>query len=346
MIAAGLWLAVVGLAGSSCAGRIGRPPDSGVKVAPPRIAAAPGEPAEPLAVGGVERPIPATVKIRVADRAGTRILTLPLDGYVLGAVRAELMPATLREDPASPMLDVQALVSRTYAVANLGRHAADGFDLCDTTHCQVYRSAAADESATDQAACAVAATRGQIITYQGRAIQALFHANCGGYTASAASVWGGNDAPYLTSVPDWFCNQHPPPEWTFSETMSTLRSVLNTDQRTSVGGRLDTVAVAGRDPSGRALLVALSGSRSVTVRAEAFRSVVNQAYGQRSIRSARFTIVRRGGRLVISGIGYGHGVGLCQAGAAMRARAGQSPAAIITHYFPGARIEPAQTSAR
>ena len=103
-----------------------------------------------------------------------------------------MLPSTLRAVPASPALDVQALVSRTYAIANLGRHAADGYDLCDTTHCQVvYRPAMAAEGPADAAARAVNATRGRVLTFEGRVIQALFHADCGGHTAAATSVWGG-----------------------------------------------------------------------------------------------------------------------------------------------------------
>ena len=114
------------------------------------------------------------------------MLTLPLDEYVLGAVRAEMLPSTLRAEPASRALDVQALVSRTYAVANLGRHAADGYDLCDTTHCQVYRPATAGEGPADAAARAVNATRGRVPTFEGRVIAGalscrLRRAHCGGH---------------------------------------------------------------------------------------------------------------------------------------------------------------------
>lgn len=340
LAAAGPWLVLLPLLAAGCAGRVGRAPDSGVVVAPPRVAAAPEQPPAP-GFGAHPLVMPATVKVRVTGRAGTRVLSLPLDEYVLGAVRAELLPATLHGDPASPMLEVQAIVSRTYAVANLGRHAAEGFDLCDTTHCQVYRGPTAAEGAADPAARAVVATRGEVITHLGRVIQAVFHADCGGHTASAASVWGGGDAPYLTSVADWFCSRRAQPEWICAHDAAAWAAALNADERTSVGARLDTIEVAGRDASGRALLISLAGSRTITVRAEVFRGVVNQAFGQPSIRSTRFTIANRGPRVMISGVGLGHGVGLCQTGAELRARAGQTPASIIAHYFPGTLIQAA-----
>lgn len=338
LAAAGAGLALLSLLAVACGGR-----HPGVIVAPPRVPTAPGQPPAPDA-GGRALVLPAAVKVRVAGRAGTRVLALSLDEYVLGVVRAELLPATLHGDPANPMLEVQAIVSRTYAVANLGRHAAEGFDVCDTTHCQVFRGPTSTEGPTDAAARAVLATRGHVIMYLGRAIQALFHADCGGHTASAASVWGGGDAPYLASVPDSFCSRRPQPEWTSASNAAALAAALDADDRTSVGARLDKVEVAGRDAFGRALLVSLAGTRKVTVRAEVFRGVVNQAFGQRSIRSTRFTVVRQGPRVVISGVGLGHGVGLCQAGAALRARTGQTTAGIIAHYFPGTLIQGASTA--
>jgi stage II sporulation protein D len=275
----------------------------------------------------------------VTARGGSRILTIPLDEYVLGAVRAEMLPSTLRAKPASRALDVQAIVSRTYAAANLGRHAVDGYDLCDTTHCQVYRAAVAGEGPADAAAQAVAATRGTILTFHGRVIQALFHADCGGHTASAAAVWGGTDAPYLESVDDWFCTQRQASGWTFEIEGPAMLRAVNADARTRIGGRLGRVEVASRDGSGRALAVTLTGANAVSVRAEVFRAVMAQAFGPRSIRSTWFEVARHGSRLRFSGVGFGHGVGLCQHGTLRRAEARQTPAEILAHYFPGTRLQ-------
>jgi stage II sporulation protein D len=288
--------------------------------------------------------LPATVRVRVAGNGGARIVVLALDEYVLGAVRAEMLPSTLRARPASRALDVQAIVSRTYASANLGRHAAEGYDLCDTTHCQVYRAAAAGEGPDDAAVMAVKATRGQILTFQGRVIQALFHADCGGHTASAAAVWGGTDAPYLEAVDDWFCQRRQASGWTFAVEESRLLDALNADARTRVGSRLRRVEITSRDASGRALAVTLHGSMTVSVRAELLRAVLTQAFGPRSIRSTWLQITRDGARYRFSGVGFGHGVGLCQAGTLRRVEASQSPAEILAHYFPGARLQAAATA--
>lgn len=279
------------------------------------------------------------MRVRVNASGVARIVTLSLDDYVLGVVRAEMLPSTLRAEPPSRALDVQAIVSRTYAVTNLGRHAAEGYDLCDTTHCQAYRPPAAREGPEDAAGRAVKATRGAIITFDGQAIQALFHADCGGHTASAAAVWGGTDAPYLGSVADTFCNRHSESSWTFTAEEAGLLRALNQDARTRLGAALRRVDVASRDATGRALAVTLVGSKTVSLRAEVFRAVMTRAFGLRSIRSTWFDVARSGSRIRFTGVGFGHGVGLCQAGTLRRVEARQTPAEVIAHYFPGTRLQ-------
>lgn len=334
-VVAALTLSIVGC--SSGRGRVG----PRVTVAPPRSpAGSTTQPPAPPAAADRHQPrlVPA-LRVRVTDARGTGIMTLPLEEYVLGAVRAELLPRTLQEGAADPLIQVQAIVSRTYAIANLGRHAAEGFDLCDSAHCQLYRPGLRTEGPTDRVARVVAETREEVVTFEGRVIQALFHSNCGGHTTSASSVWGGPDQPYLRPVVDTFCASMSPGDWTFAVTESDLRRALNSDPRTAVGSTLHRIEVTDRNESGRAGLLTLAGSRTPMVRAEEFRAVMGRVFGPQAIRSTWFTVSRRDGRFVFAGVGYGHGVGLCQVGATLRARSGQSPIEIIAHYFPGTRVE-------
>ena len=267
-----------------------------VSVAPPRVIS-PDEPAEhvtPAPPSAAARPGvttgAVTVRVRITDDRGTRVVSMPLDQYVVGAVRAELPPRALQNDVLYRLLQVQAIVSRTYALANIHRHNAEGFDLCDSTHCQLYRAKLSSETDTDPAARAVTATQGQVITYAGRVIQALFHSSCGGHTTSASAVWGGEDMPYLRPVPDWFCARPASAtNWEFATDEATLRRALNSDVKTTVGGRLGRVEVIQRDASGRAELVALDGTRAPVVRAEELRAVLRRVFGERSFRSTWFT---------------------------------------------------------
>ncbi len=281
-----------------------------------------------------------TLRVGIVGERGVRILDLPLEDYVLAVVRAELPSGVLADPAAAGMLEVQAIVSRTFAIANLGRHRAEGFDVCGGTHCQVLRPPDAARAAPDGAARAVAATRSLVIAHEGRAIQALFHAACGGHTASGASVWGGSE-PYLAAVPDSFCSRLPAQAWTCEADGASLARALASSPAMDVGTGLARIDITERDVSGRVTRVALTGSRTVSVRAEAFRGALRTAFGERSLRSTRFTVAQDGRRFIFPGTGLGHGEGLCQAGALERILAGVSPADVIAHYFPGTRVMPA-----
>jgi stage II sporulation protein D len=274
---------------------------------------------------------------------GGRIERLSLDDYVRGTVSAEVwVPAT--EDPAvaERIFEVQALVARTYAVANLGRHASEGFDLCSTTHCQIFRSStpgAARSRWTETIDAAIARTRAQVILFDEAPILALFHANCGGATSAAQTIWGGTIRPYLVSVADGDqCAKAPGATWRTPLAREALTRALDADPRTAVRGRLDSIDIVQADSTGRVAVVALTGARSPVVRGEELRLILVRAFGTRSVRSPRFTVQRNGDSFVFAGTGIGHGAGLCQFGAMTRLRAGAAPAAVIGFYYPGTTI--------
>jgi stage II sporulation protein D len=120
--------------------------------------------------------------------------------------------------------------------------------------------------------------------------------------------------------------------------VAQARAALNKDARTTVGQRLDSIQIETRDKSGRALTVRLRGTRDIQVSGEDLRRVLTQTFGERTIRSTLFEVRRTGDKLVFTGRGFGHGVGLCQAGALARLRKGESPEAVLQHYFPGVRL--------
>jgi stage II sporulation protein D len=275
--------------------------------------------------------------VRLPGEAGIR--TIPLEQYVSGVVAGEIAVGTLEPRIAPAVLAVQAVLARTYAAANVGRHAREGFDLCSTTHCQVYRPPdrvlPANQPKVDAAATQ---TAGQVLTYAGRPALALFHAHCGGRTSAAERIWGGPSRPYLTSVRDESCARDPASAWRFSMTMAEARDALNRDPRTAVGSRLDDISVVQQDEAGRVELVALDGERSPMVRGEELRAVLSRQFGDRSIRSPRFEIRRESGSLHFAGRGRGHGAGLCQHGAMDRLRDGATLAEVFRTYYPGTQL--------
>ena len=117
---------------------------------------------------------------------------VPLEDYVEATILSEFAPAN--GDPATVerMLEVQALLGRTYAVGHLGRHAREGYDVCDRTHCQLYQPGRLTTSRwAPQGADAVRRTASQVLWFDGAPALAVYHADCGGRTSAAAEVWGG-----------------------------------------------------------------------------------------------------------------------------------------------------------
>jgi len=299
--------------------------------APPRTA--------PILPGAAPSVLPATVRVGGIEGHPGEIREMPIEEYVLASILTEVAPARAEPAALERLFEVQAIVARTYAAANPGRHAAQGYDLCTSTHCQLvdFRRPATS-SWRAEAERAVARTSGLILVYDGRPAQTVFHADCGGHTSAAAAVWGGTPRPYLRGVRDDLPGGARHQTWRFDVAADELRAALDHDARTAVGARLSTIEVAERDRGGRILLLRLRGSRDVTIRAEDFRAVVSQALGAHSIRSTWFDIHRRPGGYVFDGRGFGHGVGLCQAGALARAAAGRSPSSILAFYYPDTRV--------
>jgi len=286
-------------------------------------------------------PPSAVLRIEIGVGDERRVETIPLEDYVRGSVPAE-MPLG-EQDPAvaDRLARLQAILARTYALANRGRHAQEGFDLCSTTHCQIYSPPEQQPVAVARlVTAAVEQTRGLTITDGHVPIQALFHADCGGHTSSATIIWGGPAPPYLSGVLDTFCVTTPRDDWHLDLDRDHLRRILNTAPDTTVGHRLDRIEVLARDPAGRASRVAAAGEFYRVVRGERLRSAISEQLGPRAFRSARFSVEHRAGRVLFSGQGFGHGVGLCQTGAIVRARRGDSVRAILEHYYPGTRVEP------
>jgi stage II sporulation protein D len=277
------------------------------------------------------------IRVRVDERgAGPKTRTIGIEDYVAGCVDAEMGRLDIDAASAVRMRRVQAMLCRTFAVANLGRHASDGFDLCSTTHCQLYRHLPAESLTARLAQQAAADTAGVVIAFKGRPIQALYHANCGGRTSPADAVWGGRPEPYLTSVADPACEATA--RWRSAIDRERLRQALRTDPSTDPGSRLEGVSVTARDDGGRATTIAIAGAQSRTARGEAFRTVVSQSLGAQALRSTWFVVRREGNEFIFEGRGSGHGAGLCQAGALRQARAGRSDAQILDYYFPGTHL--------
>lgn len=254
--------------------------------------------------------------VRVGPVSGNGpVVTLPIEVYVARVLAGEAEPRA-----AAAAQQALAVAIRTFAIANEGRHARSGFDLCDSTHCQVPRAAT---SATRRAALA---TAGQMLTRAGKPAEVFYSASCGGYSESAAEVWPGADYSYMPAAPDEVHEGDTP--WTL---VLPLREIERALAAAGFQGRLTAVRVESRNASGRAARLRVVGLRPDVVTGDRFR----QSIGPARLRSTAFAIDAVGHGLRFTGRGYGHGVGMCVIGAGRRAARGESAEGILAQYFPG-----------
>jgi len=284
------------------------------------------------------------------DRTGITVVNrLGFEAYVQGVVSAEMGRRSYNEQAA---LEAQAVVSRTYALRNLGRWRAQGFDLTATVSDQVYGGMLAE---TTEGRAAAAATRGLVLTYNGAPAEAFFYSTCGGRTASGVEVFRGAAQPYLRSIADQdehgvaYCSISPRYRWHEEWSDQSLQATLERNLPPVTGIRPEQIRqvrdirIARRTASGRVDEVAIAlGGPEVRVAGLAIRQVLRPADGQ-LLRSNAFTLAAAGSgsrvsHLTIEGMGSGHGVGFCQWGAVGRARAGQGYAQILAAYFPGTGV--------
>ena len=249
---------------------------------------------------------------------------MPTEKYV-GAVLA----GEMARGSAPAALEALAIAIRTFAIANLGRHRADNFDLCDQTHCQVLRTATV---ATDRAA---EATAGRVLLAGDAPASIFFSASCGGHTEKPSDVWpGADDPPYLPAKPDDACQGAP--AWTAEIRESDLRRSLRAVGFR--GDRLENVGIAARTGSGRVARLRTDGLQPGEISGQDLRVAVGRTLGWQFIKSTAFELKRTADGYWFAGHGSGHGVGLCVIGSARLAEQGKSAEDILRQYFPGLTI--------
>ncbi len=273
---------------------------------------------------------PGGVWVGMAQRGAAPLrVYMTLEEYVAAALAGEC--GNFRSQEA---LRAMAVAVRTYALRHRGRHRREGYDLCDTTHCQLLRPQAVDGRLQE----AAKATAGELLWHNGSLASVYYSQDCGGWTEAAGSVWPQSGKPYLTAVQDSFCVRPGRSEWEFALSPAQLHSVLESEGLTSPA-HIESAVVSAHTSSGRAREVRLIGDgRDVRIAATALRFAVGRTMGWNSIRSMLFEIRRDGAQLVFHGYGAGHGVGLCQKGADAMGVAGRSYRDILAFYFPGAAI--------
>ncbi len=286
---------------------------------------------------------------------------LPVEVYLLGVVPKEMGPQFPPE-----ALKAQAIVARTYTYWQWGKGRAyfQPYDLVGDYSVQAYGGQDARTPETDEA---VRSTRGLVVFYDGRLAETLYHSCCGGYTEDMEVVFG-KSRPYLKGV---YCGEGPlpftprdsierwildPPEAFCSPEVSKMalsrknfRWHVELDPqsiRTRIlrfygkdVGKIVYLRTLKRSPSGRILSLKIQGILDQVILKSPYS--IRRVLRDPPLRSTMFIIDYERGpgglpyRVILEGGGNGHGVGLCQLGAAGMARQGDSARQILAHYYPG-----------
>ncbi|MEL4894392.1 SpoIID/LytB domain-containing protein [Crocosphaera sp. Alani8] len=300
----------------------------------------------------------------------TLVNDVPLETYLRGVVPHEIGP-----NAPQNAAKAQTIIARTYALRNLRRFKADEYELCASTHCQVYYGLSETSPKADRA---IAATKGLVLTYNNELVDALYSSTTGGVTASFSDAWNGEERPYLKAVID-----SPKNVWNLSQKSladeETFRNFIRLRQGFNESGRsvfrwnrqatlvsltndlkkylerrkhplaniktIRSMEVTERSDSGRILTMDVQTDLGVI---ELQKNEVRSAFGPP--RSTLFYLdpiynsqkVLTGYAFV--GGGFGHGVGLSQFGSYNLANLGWSPEKILAFYYPGTKIIPLDNS--
>lgn len=298
---------------------------------------------------------------------------LPLEEYLYGVVPRELPPVPYGEPEAQK---AQAVTARTYALANMGKRSADGYDLLPTTGDQVY-GGYEDEHPVSTAA--VDATSGIVAVHQGSLITTLYHSTSGGWTANSEDVYTAT-VPYLRGVPDsergealeavptvevFMRNSNPTNlraaaegdfesdwsryhRWTVDWTAAEIAEVLAASLGQPIT-EVHAIRVVDRADQGRVRRVEFDTDvGTFAANKDAIRwtlRYINASGTHASLRSTLFFIepVKNDSGATTGwkayGGGWGHGVGMSQTGAVGMAERGRSYLEILQHYYRGVEVE-------
>ena len=290
---------------------------------------------------------PGSILFRNTNGKLDAINSVDVEDYLRGVVPYEIGKLDSSRIEA---LKAQAVAARTYAYKHFNSRESVGFDVYADTKDQVYKGL---ESATPLTDAAVKATAGVVMTYGGEFIIAYYHSTCGGITETLAT-WNRADLPYLKSVPDrrpngkpW-CDESSYTTWerrfadkkivklfkaNASEAKATFSSANGADFK-----KIKSIKIKDKLKSGRIMTLRVETDKGhFDVLTDRTRWLFKKA--GTILPSSFFTVKKEGREWVLTGTGFGHGVGMCQMGVRARAQAGQSYQEILSHYYQGITLE-------
>lgn len=220
----------------------------------------------------------------------TIINYIPMSHYLYGVLPKEMSGSWPLE-----ALKAQAVAARNYTISRMGEHGNHGFDICATTHCQVYGGYDYEKQRSNQA---VDETAGKLLKYNSTLVQTFYHSNSGGHTENIENIWSSK-LPYIVGVNDPYSVGSPNTDWTITYSKQELASKLK-----AAGydiGTLGEVYIASRSQNNRVLELVFIGSKdTVTLKKEETRKVL----GYRKIKSMWFDIGDQPEAMVVDSTAY------------------------------------------
>lgn len=257
----------------------------------------------------------------ISNEAGNLKLinVVKLDSYIAGVVEAE---SGTRSTPE--FYKVQAILARTFALAHINKHLAEGFSLCDQVHCQAYYGKPRFEGISEM----VTDTKGKVVVDENlNLIVAAFHSNSGGQTANSEDVWGTRTS-YLKSVNDTFSTRMPNYKWE--------RKMLTEDWLSYL--KLKHNYPIDEESAKATALNFKQDSRKVFLEASNIKVPLKNVRQDLQLKSTYFSISKDGDSVIFEGKGYGHSLGMSQEGAMRMTKLGYSYTDVLNFYYRNIQI--------
>lgn len=243
-----------------------------------------------------------------------------LDNYIAGVTEAEAGSRSNLE-----FYKVQAILARTFALAHINKHVAEGFSLCDQVHCQAYYGKPKDGTISK----AIEETKGKVVVDDNlNLIVAAFHSNSGGQTANSEDVWGSHTT-YLRSITDTFSVKMPNSKWE--------RRMLTDDWLMYL--KLKHGFPTDQPEAKTAALNFKQDYRKVFLECSNSRVPLKNIRQDLQLKSTFFSITEiNKDSILFKGRGYGHGLGMCQEGAMRMSKTGYSYTQILNFYYKNIQL--------
>ena len=282
----------------------------------------------------------------------TAVNCVGMENYLLSVISSEMKSSSSLE-----LLKAHAVISRSWLLARMEERKSGGaaphreFDVCADDHCQRYQGLAM--AVGESVRRAIDQTWGQVLRYRGALCDTRYSKCCGGRTELYSTCWEDKDFPYLQSVEDRFCDcEHSEilpqvlndydmrtmdfHDWTVRYSREELSTLVH--RRTGVDyGEILSLEPVERGPSGRIKYLRINGTKHSAVIGKEL--AIRRALSETHLKSSAFEVTADGDFFVLRGRGWGHGVGLCQIGAAVMASEGYDYRQILSHYYVGAEVE-------